>query len=236
MRKFLLRCFIVGTCCNPAWVEAAQKLSFCYETWHPFAYVNETGETVGEHIEALEQALAITEYQVEFIELPFMRCLKQVRNGQIDFALHVDETDDFELINHPIGSWDLLLAYKYGQQKRLSVNEKNLSAKVLIARDYAYPQVVLDTLSAMAVEIIEESFYTNNSEEVKRLFKLLKAGFVDAILVDKSWVEYEMSRKNIQVTLSEEILYSQPQYIGYVDRNRATAQKVYSALVAMSQK
>jgi len=236
MRKFLLRCFIVGTCCNPAWVEAAQKLSFCYETWHPFAYVNEAGETVGEHIEALEQALAMTEYQVEFIELPFMRCLKQVRNGQIDFALHVDETDDFELINHPIGSWDLLLAYKYGQQKRLSVNEKNLSAKVLIARDYSYPKVVLDTLSAMAVEIIEESFYTNNSEEVKRLFKLLKAGFVDAILVDKSWAEYEMSRKNIQVTLSEEILYSQPQYIGYVDRNRATAQKVYSALVAMSQK
>ena len=165
-----------------------------------------------------------------------MRCLKQVKNGQIDFVLHVDETDNFELINHPIGSWDLLLVYKFGQQKRLSVNEKNRSAKVLIARDYAYPQVVLDTLNTMAVEIIQKSFYTSNTEEVKRLFKLLEAGFVDAILVDKSWAEYEMSRQNIQVTLSEEILYSQPQYIGYVDRNRATAQKVYSALVAMSQK
>ena len=236
MRKFLLRCFIVGTCYNPAWADAAQKLSFCYETWHPFAYVNEAGKAAGEHIELLEQALAITEYQVVFTELPFMRCLKQVRNGQIDFALHVDEEDNFELINHPIGSWDLLLVYKYGQQKRLSVNEKNRSAKVLIARDYAYPQVVLDTLSVMAVEIIKESFYINKPEQVKRLFKLLDAGFVDAILVDKSWAEYEMSRQTIQVTLSEEILYSQPQYIGYVEHNRATAQKVYNALVAMSQK
>ena len=236
MRKFLLRFFIVGTCCNPAWVEAAQKLSFCYETWHPFAYVNEAGKAAGEHIELLKQALAMTDYQAVFIELPFMRCLKQVKNGHIDFVLHVDETDNFELINHPIGSWDLLLVYKFGQQKHLSVNEKNRSAKVLIARDYAYPQVVLDTLNTMAVEIIQKSFYTSNTEEVKRLFKLLEAGFVDAILVDKSWAEYEMSRQNIQVTLSEEILYSQPQYIGYVDRNRATAQKVYSALVAMSQK
>ena len=236
MRTFLLQCFIVVICYSPAWAVAAQKLSFCYETWHPFAYVNEAGETVGEHIEVLEQALAITEYQVVFIELPFMRCLRQVKNGQIDFVLHVDETDNFELINHPIGSWDLLLVYKFGQQKHLSVNEKNRSAKVLIARDYAYPQVVLDTLNTMAVEIIQKSFYTSNTEEVKRLFKLLEAGFVDAILVDKSWAEYEMSRQNIQVTLSEEILYSQPQYIGYVDRNRATAQKVYSALVAMSQK
>ncbi len=236
MRKFLLRCFIVGTCYNPAWAEAAQKLSFCYETWHPFAYVNEAGEAVGEHIEALEQALAITEYQVVFIELPFMRCLKQVKNGQIDFVLHVDETDDVKLINHPIGSWDLLLAYKYGQQNRLADDKSSMPAKVLIARDYSYPQVVLDTLNTMAVEIIQKSFYTSNPEEVKRLFKLLEAGFVDAILVDKSWAEYEMSQQNIQVTLSEEILYSQPQYIGYVDRNRATAQKVYSALVAMSQK
>ncbi len=236
MRTFLLQCFIVVICYSPTWAVAAQKLSFCYETWHPFAYVNEAGETVGEHIELLEQALALTDYQGVFLELPFMRCLKQVRNGQIDFALHVDEEDNFELINHPIGSWDLLLVYKYGQQKRLSVNEKNLSAKVLIARDYAYPKVVLDTLSVMAVEIIKESFYINKPEQVKRLFKLLDAGFVDAILVDKSWVEYEMSRQTIQVTLSEEILYSQPQYIGYATSNRATAQRLYNALVAMSQK
>lgn len=232
MRIILLFFVLFFICVNKAWSVSEKQFSFCYENWRPFVYSNSVGEAEGLHISAIKKALAPLGYQLVFIELPYMRCLKRVQAGEIDFALHVDEMDDILLIDHPIGSWDLLFAYQASSKEKV-VGDKNIKiGKVVIARDYNYPQVVLDMLKVKSKQILKRSFYTRNQQDVKNLFRLVENGFVDAILVDKSWALFEMSRQKLAITLSKHVLYSQPQYIGYIKQNSAAAEKIFQALTA----
>jgi hypothetical protein len=232
MRTIFLLCVLFFISVSKAWPANGERLSFCYESWRPFIYTNNLGEAVGLHIDVIKQVLEPFNYQLFFIELPYLRCLKKVQIGKIDFVLHVDETDDILLIDHPIGSWDLLLAYQAKSQNELLTEENKKLDKVVIARDYNYPQAVLDTLYENSGQILKRSYYIRTRQEVKNLFTLLENGFVDAILVDKSWVTNEMSRQPLGITLSEKILFSQPQYIGYIEQNSAVAEKILQALTA----
>lgn len=232
MRTILGLCILVLVSGGYACAAGIERLSFCYENWRPFAFTNAEGKAEGLHIDSISHALAPFGYQLIFIELPYMRCLKKVQAGEIDFALHVDETDDILLINHAIGSWDLLLAYQEKSQKPTLSGKSKKLGKVVIARDYNYPQDVLDILNKNAAQILKRSFYIRNRKEVKNLFTLLEKGVVDAILVDKTWALHEMSRQHLAISLSEQVLYSQPQYIGYIERNSAVADIVLQALTA----
>jgi len=207
--------------------NSATKLSFCFEVWQPFAYLNEQGDAAGEHIAFLQNAAEPYGFQLSFNEMPFKRCLKEVKQGHIDFAMHVDENDGVQLIDHPMGSWDLLFAYKDKDSRR---QIKNKDRKILVARDYAYPKKVMDKLNSMSVQVVTESFYTRTPYEVKKLFKLVESGFVDAILVDKSWAQYELSKQEINVVLDDEVLYSQPYYFGYAKGNEEKADFLLQAL------
>lgn len=230
MRTISLLCFCFFVMSSKAWATGGDRLSFCYESWRPYVYTNAAGKVAGLHIEYIKQALAPYNYQLTFFELPYMRCIKEVQAGEIDFALHVDETDDVLLIDHPIGSWDLLLAYQAKPQNEMLGKESHDLGRVLIARDYNYPQAVLDILNENSTKILKRSYYIRNLKEVKNFFTLLEKGFVDAILVDKTWALYEMSRQPLAIVLSEQVLFSQTQYIGYIEKNSAAAEKVLQAL------
>jgi ABC-type amino acid transport substrate-binding protein len=208
----------------------AIKLSFCFEAWQPFAYLNKQGEAVGEHIAFLKSVLEPYGSQLSFHDMPFRRCLKEVKQGHIDFIMHVDETDGVQLIDHPMGYWELLLAYKDKSSRR---KIENKDSKILVSRDYAYPKPVIDKLDSMSVQIVTESFYTNTPYEVKKLFKLVESGFVDAILVDKAWAKYELSKQEINVVLDDQLFYSQPYYFGYVKGNEEKANFLLSVLLSV---
>jgi hypothetical protein len=231
MCAMLLRILVIYFfCIGASNATGENKLSFCFEVWQPFSYVNEKGLANGRDIDFLKSVLEPLNNQLIFIELPFKRCLKKVQQGDIDFALHVDETDGIKLIDYPMGSWDLLFAYKDEKAASLPFNRNNKQSKILIARDYTYPKEVIDKLAAMSVKILSESFYTHTAKEVTNLFKLVEFGLVDAILVDKSWAEYELSRQNIKITLADTLLYSEPLFIGYREGNEMNAQLLLQAL------
>ena len=232
MRTILLLCFWFFIVSSKTCSASVERLSFCYESWRPFAYTNASGKIAGLHIEAINQALAPYNYQLTFIELPYMRCLKEVQAGKIDFALHVDETDDVLLIDYPIGSWDLLLAYQAKPQNEVIAKKSKDLGRVLIARDYNYPQAVLDILYENSAQILKRSYYIRDLQEVKNFFSLLEKGFVDAILIDKAWALHEMSRQPLAIALSDQVLFSQAQYIGYIEQNSAAAEKILDALTA----
>lgn len=229
MRITLLKCLVIliFSMGSAHANNSVNKFSFCFEVWRPYAYLNEQGQAIGEHIDFLESTAEPYGYQLSFNEMPFRRCLKEVQQGHIDFAMHVDETDAVELIEHPMGSWDLLFAYK---DKNSRQQIKNKDSKVLISRDYVYPKAVMDTLSSMSVQIVTESFYTSTSYEVKNLFRLVESGFVDAMLVDKAWAQHALSNQEINVVLDDKVLYSQPYYLGYAKGNKEKANFLLQAL------
>jgi len=232
MRITVFKCLAIFICS----MEMAQadnrvnKMSFCFEVWQPLAYLNEQGEAAGEHIDFLKSIAKPYGYQISFNEMPFKRCLKEVQRGHVDFAMHVDGTDDVELIDHPMGYWNLLFAYKDNHSRN---QIKNKDSKILISRDYAYPKSVMDKLDSMSVQVVTESFYANTPYEVKKLFKLVESGFVDAMLVDKTWAQYELSRQLINVVLDEQVLYAQPYYFGYAKGSEEKANLLLQALKKM---
>jgi ABC-type amino acid transport substrate-binding protein len=231
MRTTLLKSLVIFFCCiGSIKAENTKSFSFCFEIWRPFSYVNENGLADGQHIIMLKRAVDSLNYQSTFVELPFKRCLKKVQLGDIDFAIHVDETDGVKLIDYPMGSWDLFFAYGNKQKAAQPFNRNNEQSKILIAHDYVYPEKVIDILNSMSVEILTESFYTCTESEVKNLFKLVESGMVDAILVDKSWAQYELSKQNINVVLGDTLLYSQLQFIGYIESNTENATALLQAL------
>lgn len=207
-----------------------KSLSFCYETWVPFIYSDDKGKLYGKHYQLLTQALEPKGFKLTFIQHPYLRCIQQLKNGKVDFALHVDDSDGLKLIDYQMDSWDLIFAYQPSLTWRFDANGDNSQYKVLISKDYSYPKAVMAILEKSKIQIIKSSFYTNSAADVKRQFKLVNSGFVDAILVDKTWVEYEMQRLDITLQLSNNILYSQPQFIGYSANNESKAKMLKKIL------
>lgn len=234
MRSIMLSRFMIFiTYIGSVSAEDGNEFSFCFEDWHPFAYMENKKQAKGLHIDSLKTALEPSGYKAIFIEMPHIRCLKKVQEGDIDFALHVDGNDNIEIIDYSIGAWELTFAYSNNQES-LALNNVNEQSKVLIASGYTYPKPVLDKLKSMFTQISTHSFNVENPFEIKALFKLVESGFVDAILVDKTWAKHEISKNNINVKLEDDVFHSELQFIGYIASNGAKARKVHRALAALS--
>lgn len=229
------RCLIVCLICLSFCISTdslAEKplFSFCYEKWMPYAYLDDKGEATGGDVKRIQLALSMSGRAYSFVELPFARCLKEVKSGQIDFALHVDIADGLTLIEHPLSSWDLTFAYRKNTPWRLSITDSNDNKRVLIARDYNYPKEVKEVIATMGLHVIESSYYASSSKDEKMLFKLLDKGFVDAMLVDKVWAQHKMKLLNLAIELDDNVISAQPQFIGYINSNKAKATILHKIL------
>lgn len=228
MRPLLLIFLLLFLYCKNS--HAQNKITFCYETWQPFAYVDDQGISKGEHITTINKAVKQINMAAEYIELPFMRCLQKVKSGKIDFMLHVDESSKINFINYPIGSWDLVIAYS----NKISKSKKLQS--IIISKGFHYPEPVLKKLEENFKDVIKESYYIGIENDVKRLFKLIESDFVDAMLIDQAWAKYELNKESFNVSLKETLFYSQPQYLGYINSRKSIAEKLHKALLYSSQK
>ena len=228
----LLTIFSVNVAANTA---EKTILSFCYETWRPNAYKSEDGEHKGKNIELIRKAFASSKVQLQFWALPHLRCLKNVHLGQIDFAMYADINNDLALIDHPIASWDLVLAFKRTTEST-TATERHYK-RVIISKDYLYSASLLNKLNSMFDTIIKESYYVGKDYDLQRQFKLVDNGFVDAILIDKNRAinQLSKSKSKFDIVISDKPFHSQPQFIGYKLDNQAKANIVYQALTALKQ-
>ena len=233
MKLALFICIILFSNYSRAFTSEKNTITFCYETWEPFAYVNSHGESEGEHIAFLKKAVSSIGYQASFSELPFLRCLSHVKAGDIDFMLHIDESSNISFIDFPIGNWDLVLASKANNQGDAGNNDEK-HYNVIISQSFSYPQPVIDKLNKTFRHIIKKSYYIGIKNDIKRLFKLIESGFVDAMLIDKIWAEHELEKGDFNLVLSEQLFYSQPQYIGYGKTRHELAEQLRQALISVS--
>lgn len=194
-----------------------KTISFCFEEWRPFSYINEQNIISGIDVERLKTLLS-DKYTLQFSELPFRRCMKSVQKNLIDFILHIDESDNLSLIKSPLNSWQLTLAVAKENHYSLTQILNDSTFTLLIAEDYEYPPEIKNMFNNFSGKITKRSFYTSNPQATRKLYRLLEKKAVDAILVDKTWAEEQIKTLQIPVKLIDEVIHSEPQFIGYANQ------------------
>lgn len=213
-----------------AFVNAENNYSFCFEEWTPYAYLNEQGQAAGESIDLLQQRLLPTGIHAVFKQFPYQRCIELAKNKKIDFVLYVDASDGLELMTPAIADWELTFAVRQDSSFSMAEIANSIGLKVLVARDYTYPDKLLAKMAHWPLNISKASFETENAQQVKRLFSILTSGRVDAILIDKVWADLMIATYKLPVKLLKEAVHVEPQFIGYHKDNQAKAE-VVSALL-----
>lgn len=231
--KFLLMRLIsllVALISQVSLAQPTKTMSFCFEEWLPYAYTESNGEIVGNSIEAVKMALDKKQIQAQFTQLPHAQCLARVKEDNIDFVLHVDESDGLVLLDYKVADWALTFAVLKEQSTPMKEMLNDPSMKLAIARSYAYPDKVKDILSKSKIVTFKTSYNSETPEQIKRLFSLLTTQRVDALLIDKKWADLMIGRFNLPIHTLKEVMHVEPQYIGFSKRNKFKAQVLSQAL------
>lgn len=229
MRYFFI---VFGLLFAVSHVSAADsnEMSFCYEEWRPYAYFDDDKQNKGIAVDFLKRKLTAANIRYQFIELPFPRCKQAVISQKIDFILHVDETDGFNLLSQKISDWQITFAVSKETVLTFDeiINSKGL--RIIKARSYDYPQALEDKLVEMSANVVKVSYYTGEPSAMKRLFHRLTAGQGHAMVVDKVWAQQVIEKYQLPIKLFDQLIVSIPQYIGYNNDNQALAQRLEKAM------
>lgn len=213
MNKLLLFCLAL---LFSSQVSAKHKrISLCYESWRPFAYI-ENQQSKGIVINKLNRAAAKSQAQLIFHELPFKRCVKKVKQGIIDFTLFVDQQDELALLNQVISHWQIAAVSKPSlilpsKQALLELSD----ARFIISQDYQYPENFNSFIKQLSGEIMGVSYYVKDKQEAVALFSIITNNRADIMFVDKTWASFLKTKYDLAINISSFSLYSMPQYIGY---------------------
>ena len=208
----------------------ASTYKVCFSEWYPYAYTDDNGLAQGSSIEKIKQGLNAKATEITFMQLPHGRCVALAKSKEVDFALHIDSSDELARINQPVANWSLTFAVHIDNpmsyQELMAAN----GMTVLMSREYSYPKQVLTNLEAKQLKILKASYNTATSMQVKRLFSILTTGRVDAILIDKRWAELMIRRYQLPIRLYDSLFHVEPQFIGYHPDKRIKASALAQSL------
>ncbi|AZZ95656.1 transporter substrate-binding domain-containing protein [Pseudoalteromonas sp. R3] len=214
---------------------ASSPISVCFERWRPFSFVDQDGIAKGEEIDLIKAAARTLNRTVQFSELPFKRCVANVKFGSTDFSLHVDKTDGLAIFSNTTTFWQLSLAVSAARFQTLDGFKAISTPRIMLATEYPYPKAVYRKLEALDARLVRRSYYEENDEHAKTFFDILTTKRVDAMLVDKQWAQHMIDKFNLPVNLLAQDFHSEPQYIGYRHSNASLAQQLEAALLALPQ-
>lgn len=76
-------------------VNAQTPLTFCFEKWEPYTFIDENKKASGLSIHLIEIAAKKLDIAVKFVYLPWKRCLSSVENGRMDAVIDAAKRDVF---------------------------------------------------------------------------------------------------------------------------------------------
>ncbi|WP_125779283.1 substrate-binding periplasmic protein [Pseudoalteromonas rubra] len=218
---------------QPGQRTTSEPITVCFERWRPFSYTDHGGIARGQEVDLIRAAARSMGRTVEFSELPFKRCVANVKYGDTDFSLHVDKTDGLAIFSDSATSWQLSLAVSAARFQSMAEFKHQDTPRIMLATEYPYPKAVYRKLEALDARLVRRSYYEENDEHAKTFFNILTTARVDAILVDKLWAEHIVNQFRLPVLILAQDFHSEPQYIGYRHSNGALARQLEAALAAL---
>jgi polar amino acid transport system substrate-binding protein len=173
-------------------------VTICSDPWMPYAGESGAGADEGYVVALARAALQRGGYQVRYVVAPWSRCIADVQAGRWDAIACVDarEVPDAVYPEEPVGetrpSFFVRRDSKWRYQGLASLEEIRLGA----IQGYAYADEVDGWIKAHAGDD-RHLFLASGTEPLRRLFEMLEAGRLDAIIESPlvaAWTAHRLGR------------------------------------------
>ncbi|WP_168203179.1 substrate-binding periplasmic protein [Marinobacter fonticola] len=167
----------------------ADPLRACYGDWQPYIYKNDRNELVGIAKDLLTAAVEAIGQEIEYVRLPYKRCILEVRSGRLDIVM----------LTSPAISTDLIESrtiFAYWRPAAIVRNQdalthfstlKQLSDRVVIVIDsYKYPEPLRRWLEGHAT-VVKASYGSEQVQGYTVPYRMLEAGRGDVFIEDLFW-------------------------------------------------
>lgn len=175
-----------------------RELTICSDPWLPYAGEAGPGADEGYVLAVARAALARAGYRVRYVVVPWTRCIAEVQTGRWDAIACVDarEVPDVVYPQEPVGetrpSFFTRRDSKWTYRGLASLEGIRLGA----IQSYAYAEEVDGWIRDHAKDQ-RHLFLAAGTEPLRRLFEMLDAGRVDAIIESPlvaAWTAHRLKR------------------------------------------
>ncbi|GEM_PF-654990 len=148
MKKYLLifNVVILSILCIAKLGEANSNIKICYESWEPYYWQDQKNNFTGPVIDIVNNIYQKQGFTIEYTELPFARCLANLKAGIFDGFLSVSPTvTNVRMSKHPIAYWTLNAIVRSNDSFEHFLSMAQFSHyRVLLHQDYDYPTAITD--------------------------------------------------------------------------------------------
>lgn len=194
----------------------ASPLRACYGNWQPYIYKNEQNELVGIAKELLSSAVEEIGRTIEYVRLPYKRCISEVKAGRLDIAMFTSpaKTDLIES-RTTFAYWTPAVVVR--KQDRLtqfhSLNQL-LDRMVIVVDGYDYPGALGGWLSDHPT-VARVSYGGQHTYGYTLLFRMLEAGRGDVFIEDLYWSRHLIQEQELDLRVLEPAVTCEANNIGY---------------------
>ena len=182
----------------------AENLKFCYEPWEPFHYILE-GKSTGIQIELMTKITASLGHTATFAELPYARCLKEVRLGNFDAILLTSGTKN-NLIRATVSSafWEIgaIVNMRWPKDQFDTLSDFD-GKKVGLVTSYNYGD---------EIDAASEKWLVEQEDEALDNLRKTSAGRLDITITDIAWAQMMAKRHRLKLKFLAPALQSHPQF------------------------
>ena len=160
----------------PHRADAEEVLRYCFNQWPPYSMMRQ-GEATGISVEILTEATRRAGLRAQFTELPWNRCLDQVRQGQIDAVVDAAARPEFLQGSTSVSYYSNTIWVRDTDGLRNYAPALLKGRKVGLVHGYEYPPSLLKELDDAGAEF-------DRSVDDPTNIRKLAFGRIDAIVAD----------------------------------------------------
>ncbi|MDJ0833230.1 MAG: transporter substrate-binding domain-containing protein [Gammaproteobacteria bacterium] len=215
--------FCVFICTLSLWLfsgralAAQEALQLCFNQWPPFAMYEQMAFR-GISIDIIKEASRRLEQPVEFVELPWKRCLQNVEDGTMDAVIDAADRDEFIQGPVSISIYSDTFWVHADSSFRSLTDLKDRS--IGLVDGYNYSQTVTDLISEL--NLSSETAVDDQGNIRKIAFKRVDTGIADLVSTFDYIKIHQLNLRPILPPVSVDKLYLS------FSKQRAEAQEKYN--------
>ncbi len=217
-------------------VTANETIRACFENWSPYYEVTTDGRVKGPVFEIIDRIAAEINVTVEYSELPYKRCLSEVRNNQFDMIL-LSSPGVAGIVESktPLAYWNLMAVVKKDAldkefDEMLQFRGRNVGTYA----GYLYPPIISNSRSQWATETIVNYNEKTDGDQL-RIFRLIEQGRIDVAFLDLAWLHSILAKTTLKVKILRPPVHSDPSMIGYAPNSKKTTRLFEERLAQLSR-
>lgn len=197
-------CFALLFALSTPFVSFAQEsVRICFEEWAPFAETRDE-KPAGIQIDIMQRAFDRARISVQFFEMPYVRCLQNVRAGRFDAILASSDEAGLTPMNISVLRWELGVFVHEDRPGLVFQSFDDFVGKQIgLVDGYDYGPNIMDRLTDWDVQEAPDAVFN--------LRKLAKQR-IDFTITDVLWAQTVIRKENLPIKALFPTIKSIPQY------------------------